>query len=266
MDIDALRTRGAVWNACVHGRADDLQDNLRRLAETPGLTVNQLVDRHATSPTHLAATHGHEACVTLLLDAKASVDLRDACGATPLLSAVQAGSAGCVRLLLERGAEVGHQCVVEAAKRGSTECVALLLASERGTSFVGLPLDGRTPLEWAEREGHAEAAEVLRVAAAAGRKRAASAEPERDDVTFKLAYEAGGGGLRRCTPAEHSLSALRAPAAAAYDLEASALHFSYEDEDGDEIAVRTDDDVREAAAYARRRGGTLRLAVHAGAR
>lgn len=263
VDLEQLHYRGQVWNACVQGRAADLKEQLQALPDN--VAIGNLADRHGFTGVHLAATHGHNECISLLLDAKACVDKASSDGTTPLMCAVRADMASSVRQLLESGGEVSHRAVLDGA-RGRPDCLALLLASERGASFAGLAHEGKTPLALAEQEGHKDCVDQLRAAVAAtaaSRKRAAEAEAARDEVVFKLAY---GSGLRRSTPTELSMKALRASAAGAFELAPDALRFTYTDDEGDEITIATDRDVCEAAAYARSRGpsATLKVAVHAG--
>lgn len=56
------------------------------------------------APLHWAASFGHLACVTVLLDAGASVDARNSLGLTPLMRASWKSELACARLLLQRGA------------------------------------------------------------------------------------------------------------------------------------------------------------------
>ena len=263
VDLDQLAYRGQVWNACVQGRVGDLKEFLHKLPDN--IAIGNLADRHGFTGVHLAATHGHNECISLLLDAKARIDTASSDGTTPLICAVRADMASSVRKLLESGGEVSHRAVLDSA-RGRPECLALLLASERGASFAGLAHEGKTPLQLAEQEGHKDCVDQLRAAvaaAAASRKRAAETEATRDEVVFKLAY---GSGLRRSTPTELTIAALRASAAGAFELAPDALRFTYTDDEGDEITIATDGDVREAAAYARSRGpsATLKVSVHVG--
>ena len=264
VDLDQLNYRGQVWNACVQGRAADLKERLNALPDNANFTVGNLADRHGFTGVHLAAMHGHHECITLLLDAKARVDAASSDGTTPLMCAVRADMAPSVKQLLENGSEVSHRAILDSA-RGRPGCLALLLASERGASFAGLAHEGKTPLQLAEQEGHHDCIDQLRAAVAstaASRKRTAEAEAKRDDVVFKLAH---CGGMRRSTPTEFSMEALRASAAGAFELAPASLRFTYMDDDGDEITVATDVDVGEAAAYARTRpNSTLKVEVHAG--
>ena len=59
---------------------------------------------YGTTALHLAAWQGHTRVVRALLDAKASVDLRDKTNATPLCLAAREGQFGICQMLLEAGA------------------------------------------------------------------------------------------------------------------------------------------------------------------
>ena len=80
--------------------------------------------------------------------------------------AASTGHAGAVAALLHRGAEVdaadsahGRTALIFAAFRGSAECVRLLLEAGADTA---LRASGKTALEVAEMQGHAEVAALLR--------------------------------------------------------------------------------------------------------
>jgi len=84
-----------------------------------------------------AAKEGHEACVRVLIAAKANVASRDRNYTTALHWAVIGGSASICRVLLEEGA-----------------------------SFTAVNHDGKTPLEVAKAQGNAECAVILEAAGA----------------------------------------------------------------------------------------------------
>lgn len=62
-------------------------------------------DRDGKTALHCAATHGHEACIRLLVRHGADLAARDSIGQTPIYVATGNGHAGAVRLLLELGAD-----------------------------------------------------------------------------------------------------------------------------------------------------------------
>lgn len=83
------------------------------LASLKGLTevCQQLIARGADvnkpgwAPLHYAATHGHLAVMTLLLDNYAYIDAASPNGTTPLMMAANYGTPSAVKLLLEAGAD-----------------------------------------------------------------------------------------------------------------------------------------------------------------
>lgn len=83
------------------------------LASLNGLTeiCEQLIAKDADvnkpgwAPLHYAATHGHLAVMTLLLDNHAYIDAASPNGTTPLMMAAHYGTPSAVKLLLEAGAD-----------------------------------------------------------------------------------------------------------------------------------------------------------------
>jgi hypothetical protein len=83
------------------------------LASLQGLTelCKQLIAKDADvnkpgwAPLHYAATHGHLAVMTLLLDNDAYIDAASPNGTTPLMMAARYGTPSAVKLLLEAGAD-----------------------------------------------------------------------------------------------------------------------------------------------------------------
>ena len=63
------------------------------------------VNKPGWTPLHYAATHGHLAVMTLLLDQDAYIDAESPNSTTPLMMAAQYGTAAAVKLLLEAGAD-----------------------------------------------------------------------------------------------------------------------------------------------------------------
>ena len=71
----------------------------------------------------MAARHGHEACLNLLIKAAADVNSLKANGFTTLMEAIRFGHTKCVSSLIEAGADVnatniyGHSAITVAAKK-----------------------------------------------------------------------------------------------------------------------------------------------------
>ena len=96
-------------------------------------------DEYQRTPLHLAANWGKAQIVTILLARGADVDAKDDSGWTPLHWAAMEGTPEAVRLLIEKGA---NQNALTTAATG------------------GFP-DGSTPLDIAEKIGHADMAAFL---------------------------------------------------------------------------------------------------------
>eukprot|EP00808_Paulinella_micropora_P028166 g48726.t1 len=104
----------------------------------------------------------------LLQEEDAPLDLEDATGNTPLLSAVHSGKDELLSILLEAKANVnqqakthGYSALHVAAKLGSLQAVQCLLKAGADVALVNS--FGRTPLAEAEHWGHADTALLLLV-------------------------------------------------------------------------------------------------------
>lgn len=110
------------------------------LASLKGLTeiCQQLIEKGADvnkpgwAPLHYAATHGHLAVMTLLLENHAYIDAASPNGSTPLMMAAHYGTPSAVKLLLEAGADP-------------------LLRNEQGLSAI----------DFAQRANRADSAEII---------------------------------------------------------------------------------------------------------
>jgi ankyrin repeat protein len=116
------------------------------------------------TPLHLAAFFGHPDAVALLLARGAEVNAVAAnpSAVQPLHSAVAGRDLGCVRLLVDAGADVnarqhgGWTPLHAVAQHGDTAAVDLLLAA--GAEPAPSKEDGRTPADLARAAGHEELA------------------------------------------------------------------------------------------------------------
>jgi hypothetical protein len=139
-------------------------------------------EQSGKTPLHLAAQHGRDKCVVLLLAAGAHVDLKALNGTTPLHVAAGGGHTKCVEHLLAAGADVsvkeenGCSPLYIAAQVGSAQCVALLVAAQADVN-AATP-SGLTPLGIAAI-AVMESTEQTGMQAAAGRDRATRADPSR---------------------------------------------------------------------------------------
>ena len=108
------------------------QTDLARRLIARGADVNKT----GWSPLHYAATGGHQAMISLLLDAHAYLDADSPNGTTPLMMAAQYGSIAAVRQLLEAGADASlrNQLGLTAqdfALRAERRDAAELIAAQR---------------------------------------------------------------------------------------------------------------------------------------
>lgn len=118
---------------------------------------------------------GSPSCMSLLLDAKASVDQQHTNSrATPLLVAAHDGNVECIRRLLAAGADVhyqqvdGYSALHSSCQMGYHECVEVLLGHHADANL--LSLQRFTPMLLASQNGDARCLEqVLEVSSAATR-------------------------------------------------------------------------------------------------
>ena len=116
-----------------------------------------------------AATQGDIDTLRTLLDTicdTTDIDALDFNGETSLTYAAQEGHTDCVRLLLQRGADVNKPSGCRstaahyAAERGHSETLLALL-DNAGCDVDARGIWGMTPLMWAAQEGHTECAQLL---------------------------------------------------------------------------------------------------------
>jgi ankyrin repeat protein len=117
----------------------------------------------------LAAFNGHTDVVDTLLEHGSSVNQRDGIGRTALMYASSGPYADTVKLLVDKGAEVNlvdeHEkwtALMFAGGEGLTEVIEVLLSNGADAGLVDT--DGDTALTFAERNGHEQAARLLRAA------------------------------------------------------------------------------------------------------
>lgn len=139
------------------------QAELWRLVNACG-DVDSIVADGAT-PLHFAAQCGHDKSVQFILGKTNKVEAHDKFGRTPLYLAVFHRHAEVTRLLLQRevdpnaGCKCGTTAVSKAAENGDVDILEQLL--KRGASWNTQNLDGESPKDLADRNGHAAASKLF---------------------------------------------------------------------------------------------------------
>jgi hypothetical protein len=101
------------------------------------------VNKTGWAPLHYAATNGHLAIMSLLLDNHAYIDADSPNGSTPLMMAALYGTAPAVKLLLDAGADPllknqqGLTAIAFAQRASRTEAVELIAAAVRKRQSTG---------------------------------------------------------------------------------------------------------------------------------
>lgn len=171
-DVKAATTEGGT---ALHRAAGQGRTQLARLLMDRGADVNAVTDG-GYSPLHRAIRQAKMGTVRLFLANKADVNARTRDGRTPLLEAVLHGRARLVDVFLAAKAdpnasfegrdplrddlEPGTTCLMVAAHQGKLDVVKRLI--EAGAVVSATNQRGRTALEIAEREGHADVIDLLR--------------------------------------------------------------------------------------------------------
>lgn len=129
-----------------------------------GASPGQPPDIHGHQPLHLAARFGSSAVARVLLEWGAPVDPVDGVGCTPLTWSAFSGRDAVAALLLRQGAAVDvrdadGQTPLHWAARGHAPVVRVLLLHR--ASPVVEDADGNTPADWAEQGGHSEISALL---------------------------------------------------------------------------------------------------------
>jgi ankyrin repeat protein len=135
-DVNRLNSKGE--SALMLAALTDQQDLAEKLIKK-GADVNKT----GWTPLHYAATKGHLAIISLLLEQHAYIDAESPNGTTPLMMAAMYGTPAAVKLLLQEGADpqLRNQqglTALEFAERASRpDAVELLAAAVRGKKPAG---------------------------------------------------------------------------------------------------------------------------------
>ena len=128
-----------------HGESPLMMAALKGQLEIAVALIKRDADVNKTgwAPLHYAATHGHLAVMSLLLENHAYIDAESPNGSTPLMMGAQYGSAAAVKLLLDAGADPllkNQQALtaIDFARRVSrTDAIELITAAVRKRQATG---------------------------------------------------------------------------------------------------------------------------------
>lgn len=163
-DINKSLTSGVtpLYMSCLHGHHDQIELLLNANANPDLVNKNQNL-----TPLMLAADSGDSKMTALLIDHKATLNLRGDQGQTALVLAAQNGHAQVVDLLLDGHGKdavdiplnVGATPLLLAAQNGRADIVNALIAAK--ASIDNAINDGSTPLIVAIRKGHTAIVKAL---------------------------------------------------------------------------------------------------------
>jgi ankyrin repeat protein len=161
-------TTHEAYELCLFGDAQGLTALLESRPNNPtlGLRFEDEEEESCYSVLGTAAQHESPACLQVLLDFKADVDSQDGGDlTTPLMEACESSRVECVRLLLERKANVHLRdkkkktALLAACKQGSKECLQLLIDAKADVNHADN--DGDTGLHYAGDKGRNECVQLL---------------------------------------------------------------------------------------------------------
>jgi ankyrin repeat protein len=114
----------AIYMAQVYGDAE-MEKMLWRATDD----VNAKIDDDGFSLMHLTATKGYAPLLKLLHQAKASLDIKDNVGWTPIMWAAHSGHLSCVQFLVEQGAKIEYTY-------NNSNCSSLMIAAINGYAAI----------------------------------------------------------------------------------------------------------------------------------
>ena len=160
VDCADTENRTPLLLASAKGNLEAVRELIRRGADI------QRQDRDLRTALIYAAAEGHADVAEALLGRGAVVDARDRDGWTALMRAAHTGHHEVIRVLLRNGANPnaadnrGRTAVICAAFSGHADAIQALCLNHE-TSVSGVDNDGMSPLKFAARKGHVQAAKVL---------------------------------------------------------------------------------------------------------
>jgi ankyrin repeat protein len=192
-----------LFNACFDGHHEELNQILRRggldvdwAQPGTGMTaayiaaqeghdkcLSQLLSHGAdmskaskdgNAPIHIACQFGRYACIELLADSRAGLNLpvADGSGSTPTMLCCKNGHVKCLALLSEKGANLslannhGLTAAHLASQTGQLKCLQLL--GKRGAALSKKDAYGSTPLDHARVYKHRECVDLLLASGSTG--------------------------------------------------------------------------------------------------
>jgi ankyrin repeat protein len=135
-DVNVLNPKGE--SALMMAALKDQRDLADKLIKK-GADVNKT----GWAPLHYAATHGHLAIISMLLENSAYIDAESPNGTTPLMMAAMYGTPGAVKLLLEEGADPqlknqqGLTALQFAQRAARPDAIEIISAAIRGKRPAG---------------------------------------------------------------------------------------------------------------------------------
>ena len=144
------------FDACYQGNYQDLEIILgEMLWENISIDIK---DKKGLNGLLIAAYHGHEEVVKLLLNNKANIEVKTPRNSTPLLLASQKGHLSVVKVLIRNGAKIeagqsnSNTPLSWAAQNGHIEIANYLI--NNGANLEAKNFKGATPIILASQTGH----------------------------------------------------------------------------------------------------------------
>jgi len=148
-----------IYGAAARGELQKVDKWLREGGHVDALCKDELQGRTlSVGMLHVAATAGHLEVVKELLKRRATIDLPDHLGCTPLIGAAQSGHQATLDLLLKHSADPDLQCndggttLMMTGFAGHVGCVQVLLEQKANTELRDK--GGHTAVQYAEARGH----------------------------------------------------------------------------------------------------------------